>query len=177
MVDIEDNGPRPALWSGRHFTSKVSARVQIPIASFEAWFRAVPLEKILPAHGIVAATVGSRAITGTWNDPGARRRVLQADGSSAIEEVLTRDPSGSFTYMVWGFRQPMGLLVRYGRGAFTFAPAGPNATDITWEYHFAPSSPLAVPLLALMIRAAFRPFMQASIAAIRDVAEREVALR
>jgi hypothetical protein len=167
--------PRPALRAGHHVCSDVFIEIAVPIETLEPWFRAVPLEQILPGHGSIPATTGSRPAIGVWNDPGARRRVLMADGSSVLEEVLARDVPDYFTYLVWGFKPPLGLLVRYGRGEFFFTAQGPNTTRLGWAYHFAPRTILAVPLLALIVRRVFKPFMQACIGTIRDVAERDAA--
>ena len=167
---MQDLPQHPPLYDGVHVETSVSARVAMPAAAFSAWFAAVPLEQVLPGVGLVPATIGAEPLRGVWNTPGARRRVLMADGSTATEEVLTRDADGSFTYILWGFKQPLAALAHHGRGSYRIVAAGPDSTDVTWTYAFAPKGAWARPLLGLLIRLAFRPFMVAALARIQSEA-------
>lgn len=162
---------RPALHNGHHVVSEVTDRVAMPIDRFDAWFQSVELEEILPGYGSIPRIVRSELVKGTWSDPGARRRVFMEDGSSVLEEVLEERRPHYFSYMVWGFASPIGLLARYGRGEFFMSEAGQDATDVRWVYSFAPKTVLAIPPLQLIVKTAFRPFMEHCMEAIRQVAE------
>jgi len=174
MTNPDDpHSPHPPLGTARPITARASGLIAVPRDRFIAWFAAVALEKILPAYGPIAATTHATPIRGVWNDPGARRRVHQADGSSAVEEILTRAPDGNFTYIVWGFKWPLGALAHHAQGEFSFSETPQGATMVTWRYNFAPSSIVARPFLLLLVKRAFQPFMQAAIAQTKAVAEHE----
>lgn len=164
---------RPPLRKGRHVVSEVSTRVSLAIGHFDSWFKTVELEEILPGHGSIPRIVRSQLVKGKWSDPGARRRVFMADGSSVLEEVLEQDRPSYFAYMVWQFKGPIGLLAHYGRGEFLVTAVGDHATDVRWVYSFAPRTFLAVPGLYVVVQKAFRPFMEVCIETIRRVAEED----
>jgi len=167
---------RPALRQGRHIAAEASITVARPLDRFDRWFQHVALEDILLGHGSIPAITHTAMIAGTWSEPGARRRVFMADGSSVLEEVIAQDRPHYFAYMVWGFGGLIGRLAAYGRGEFFTQARGDGATEIRWVYSFAPRSALAALPLALIVRAAFRPFMRASIDTIRRVAEERIEL-
>lgn len=175
ITDVTDDARthRPSLRKSRHVVSEVSTRVALAIDQFDSWFKTVELEKILPGHGSIPRVVSSQLVNGTWSNPGARRRVFMADGSSVLEEVLEQDRPSYFAYMVWQFKGPIGLLAHYGRGEFLVTAAGDHATDVRWVYSFAPRTFLAVPGLYVVVQKAFRPFMEVCIETIRRVAEED----
>ena len=162
----------PDLSDGRHVANIAEIDVAMPLDAFDAWFQHVALEDILPGYGSIPRIVRSDLVKGVWSDPGARRRVHMADGTSVLEEVLAQNRPNHFSYMVWGFPGLVGGLAAYANGEFFTTPAGPVATHVRWRYRFRPRNALATPALKAIIATQFRPFMAVCIDTIKSVAEK-----
>jgi len=98
----------------------------------------VPLEGLLPGTGRIPAVVGTAALNDTpFPQPGARRQVMLADGSTATEEVIENTPASYFSYKVWGYTLRTARPIRYGKGEFWYEPADHGqATTLRWRYSF-----------------------------------------
>lgn len=166
---------RPNLTDAHHVANIAETEIAVPLPAFDAWFQHVALEDILPGYGTIPRIVRSDLITGVWSDPGARRRVHMADGTSVLEEVLAQDRPHHFSYMVWDFPGVIGTLASYANGEFFTTAAGEDATAMRWRYRFRPRGRLATPVLKAIVATQFRPFMQVCIDTIKSVAEQEYA--
>jgi hypothetical protein len=112
----------------------------IPLSPEKAYARlnGAPLEGLLPGTSRIPAVVGTTALNDTpFPHPGARRRVMLADGSTATEEVLENAPGSYFSYKVWGYTLSTARPVQYGKGEFWYQPAEHGqATTLRWRYSF-----------------------------------------
>jgi hypothetical protein len=95
------------------------------------------LEEVLPGSASVGRVVRTDPLTGTWGEPGSRRRVVLADGNSLLEEVLISQLPEMFRYEVWSFTSEAGKYAAYGIGQFQLKKAG-TSTDVVWSYYFRP---------------------------------------
>ena len=92
----------------------------IPLPPEEVYARlnGAPLEGLIPGTGRIPAVVGTAALNDIpFPHPGARRRVMLADGNTAAEEVIQNTPGSYFSYKVWGYTPQDGspYPVREGR--------------------------------------------------------------
>ena len=97
-----------------------------------------PLEGLIPGTDRIPAVVGTAALNDIpFPHPGARRRVMLADGNTATEEVIENTPGGYFSYKVWGYTLSTARPIRYGKGEFWYLPADHGqATTLRWRYSF-----------------------------------------
>lgn len=96
---------------------------------------------------------------------GATRRLEMADGSVLSEQILELTPPRSHAYRVSGFAAPLNLLARYGEGRWTFSPTV-GGTQIRWHYLFQLTTPLAWPVVRLLVSLFMRTSMQRTLAAL-----------
>ncbi|HEY6313952.1 MAG TPA: SRPBCC family protein [Streptosporangiaceae bacterium] len=112
----------------------------IPLPPEEVYARlnGAPLEGLIPGTGRIPAVVGTAALNDIpFPHPGARRRVMLADGNTATEEVIQNTPGGYFSYKVWGYTLSTARPIRYGKGEFWYLPADESrATTLRWRYSF-----------------------------------------
>jgi hypothetical protein len=127
--------------------------------------------KLFRAKGLVGGIVGAEMLDGAKPATGARRRISLDDGSVLVEDILRFERPTRHVYR-WssGLRGPAKLLVRYGEGDWTFSDRA-EGTHIDWRYTFELTSPLAYPA-GLVLRSAFRAWMQQQLHAIRDALAR-----
>src|SRR5690348_859495 len=80
------------------------AAIPLPPEEVYARLNGASLERVLSGTGRIPAVVGTTALNDIpFPHPGARRRVLLADDSTAIEEVIENTPGKYFSYKVWGY--------------------------------------------------------------------------
>jgi hypothetical protein len=111
----------------------------IPLPPEEVYARlnGAPLEGLVPGTDRIPAVVGTTALNDVpFPHPGARRRVMLADGNTALEEVIENTPA-YFSYKVWGYTISAARPIRYAKGEFWYLPAGNGqATTVRWRYSF-----------------------------------------
>jgi len=152
-----------------------SVRVAVPREPLFAWFIPVELPRILGGYGPVPAVVATSDQSGPWDVPGSHRTVHLADGSTARERVTACERPAAFGYTVDGFSGPVRHLAREARGRWTFTPAGPAATDVSWTYAFEARSAAAAVLLAPAVKLAWRGFMRGALARMATLAPADLA--
>jgi len=112
----------------------------IPLPPEEVYARlnGAPLEGLVPGTGRIPAVVGTAALNDIpFPHPGARRRVMLADGNTATEEVIENTPDAYFSYKVWAYTLSTARPIRYGKGEFWYLPADHGqATTLRWRYSF-----------------------------------------
>jgi Polyketide cyclase / dehydrase and lipid transport len=145
-------------------TTTVSSRIGVPRDALFARFIPIELPRILHRHGPVPAVIATSGQTGPWDRPGSRRTVLLGDGSTAREEVTLCEAPARFGYRVAEFSGPVRHVASEARGRWWFAEAGPDATDVRWQYTFVARSALARLALAPVVRIAWRRYMAAALA-------------
>lgn len=112
--------------------------IALPPQEVHARLDGVPLESLLPGTSRIPAVTGTAALNDVpFPHPGARRRVMLADGSTVTEEVIANTPDGYFSYKVWGYTLRAARPIQYGKGEFWYQPADHGqATIVRWRYSF-----------------------------------------
>jgi hypothetical protein len=146
------------------------ASVTVPVGAARAFALATDLENFhryfrgsgpIPAVTRVAWHPGARPV------PGARRDVHNSDGSVILEELQELDPPRRHRYrLLGGFKPPFSWLVEYAEGDWHFTPQG-TGTRIDWDYAFVLRTPLALPVVAPVVKLFFRRAMQDCLDAMR----------
>jgi len=162
-------------------TYTVTDTVHLPLAAFQRWFDAAPLETLLPGTHDIPAVTGTRQLGGlAFPAVGAARYVCLADGSAAVEQIIDVQPERRFEYVVWNYTLAAARALKYGHGLFEFASLG-DATEVRWTYSFELDGRRMPGRLGAVGRWLFRrsflvpkfqPFMHAGMRAIRSGAER-----
>jgi hypothetical protein len=86
---------------------------------------------------------------------GAARRVHAADGTSVLETVVEIAAPSRHRYVLSEFGRPFAWLVRSGEALWTLTPRE-GGTHVRWDYSFTLTTPLAWPVVALLLRLWFR---------------------
>jgi hypothetical protein len=112
--------------------------IPLPPPEVNARLDGVPLESLVQGTGRIPAVVGTEALNDVpFPSPGARRRVMLADGNTAVEEVIENRPDGYFSYKVWAYTLRAARPIEYGKGEFWYLPADHGqATIVRWRYSF-----------------------------------------
>ena len=90
----------------------------------------------------------TRGQTGEWGTVGQTRTVVQAGGTTLLEELTRVDPPDAFGYTLTEITGPLAPLIDHVEGEWLFAPAG-TGTEVTWRWTVYPKS--AVGALALPV--------------------------
>ena len=157
-------------------------QIVIPLRPEEAYARlnGTPLEKVIPGTERIPSVVGTQPLNDIpFPNQGARRRVMLADNSTAIEEVIENTPNKYFSYKVWAYTLRTARPVEYGKGEFWYLMASNGQTTIRWRYSFKLRSnrfpgmlgPLGRFLFTrLFLDRTYAPFMKSSLKAIKQYA-------
>jgi len=143
----EYTGVRPNIATDGYITHVEEIVINLPIDQYKTWSDSAPLEDLLPGASGIPRVVRTEMIQGTWNEQGARRRVVLEDGHYTAEEVLINE-EGLFSYQVWDYTNFARFAVDYAVGEFRLKAIGDNVTHVTWTYSFYPQSGLIEPLLS-----------------------------
>ena len=114
-------------------------RIIIPLRPEEAYARlnGASLEKVIPGTDSIPAVVSTEPLNDmAFPNQGARRRVILADNSTAIEEVIENTPNKYFSYKVWGYTLTTARPIEYGKGEFWYILANNDQTILRWRYSF-----------------------------------------
>jgi hypothetical protein len=174
--------PRPPLESHPSYeTATATVDVPVPLARFSGWFAqagATSLASFLTGTATVPGIVRTEALGESWARPGDRRRVVFADGNSAIEEILEIGTQG-FRYEIWNLTSDTGRFITYALGDIALSEL-PSGTRIVWTTAFAPKAqPPDGWFIRSYVRDEFGPFMQMGLDAMgrRAVADLAPAVR
>jgi len=114
-------------------------QIVIPLPPEEAYARlnGASLENVLPGTDRIPAVVGTKPLNDiAFPNQGARRQVMLADNSTAIEEVIENTPNKYFSYKVWGYSIAAARPIEYGKGEFWYLTANNGQTTLRWRYSF-----------------------------------------
>jgi hypothetical protein len=146
----------------------MSSRGSNAIAEFVAaasltqtWNTATPLTPVgyYPKSGALPGVVEVRDQTGNWDRPGQTRQLMLSDGGWVVEHTMNVEPYSFFAYNLTDFQKIFGVLVEHARAEWTFTEVS-GGTNIHWSYTFFPKSRAAVPVLALIIKLLWGPYMK-----------------
>jgi len=134
---------------------RVAESRTVPVALEAAYDRTLvaPLPEIfVHRHLAIPPVVGVDDQDGEWGrEVGQTRTIRTSDGGSLHETLAVIDRPHRFTYTLDRVRGPMRPLVRQVAGAWAFEAAG-DGTTVTWSWELTPTSPLTVPVVALVGR-------------------------
>ena len=135
-LDERERAQRPApppLDAHPHYeSSSVSADVTVPLDAFARWFErtgAPEFGSFLHGAATVPGVTQTEPLAGRWHDPGDRRRLVFADGASATEQILDRDPHHLRTEL-WDLKTDIGRYIAYAVEDVTLSATG-SGTRVT----------------------------------------------
>ena len=170
-------------------TVVVESDMPVPLDQFSSWFTAQgaatysvfmtgasatpPVRLIAQIHN---NAVRSDALIGSWKNVGDRRRVIFADGSSALEEITADQPQQRFQYEVWNLTNDTGRYISCSVSTFRFS-ANERGTHIRWEYAFHPTGWPDGWLISSFVHEDVRQFMEATLTAMQAQTRADSASR
>lgn len=168
------DGTRPTLQQdngGNYVTHQEKVLVDVPVDVYDHYATTADLGDILKGSSNLPRVSKTEMIKGTWDEPGARRRVVLSDGHYAAEEVLERDKPELFRYMVWDYTNFAKLATNYAVGEFAVKNVDSKA-EVTWTYSFHKRSPITAGFLEGFVRDTWAPYMHDTLRAIKEGAEK-----
>jgi len=145
--------------------ASVVVRGVSPDAVFDYATSAEAASEFFQGFGPIPAIRKIEFLPGSGPRVGGRRQVLLADGTALEEEILELQPPARHSYRVSGFRPPLSLLAKSGKGTWDFS-SRPEGTGITWHYAYHLASPLAWPLGAVLVKLFMRGAMRRALGRI-----------
>jgi hypothetical protein len=141
------------------------------------WNTATPLTPVgfYPKSGALPGVVEVRNQTGNWDKPGQTRQLMLSDGGWVVEHTMNVEPNRFFAYNLTDFQKVFGHLVDHARAEWTFSEVA-DGTNIHWSYTFFPKSAGARPVLALIIRLLWGPYMRKVLPGIVAEVERQAGV-
>jgi hypothetical protein len=157
--------------------STAIAEVVVAASRIQTWNVATPLTPVgyYPKSGPLPGVVEVRDQTGNWDRPGQTRQLMLSDGGWVIEHTMNVEPYGFFAYNLTDFQKIFGHLVDHARAEWTFSEVA-GGTNIHWSYTFFPKSRGAVPVLALIIKLLWGPYMKKVLPGIGAEVDRQAAI-
>jgi hypothetical protein len=160
---------RPALEVGADMiTSTVESDIPVTLDQYLAFSDATPLERVLPGSTNIPRVIRTEPLSDRWGVPGARRRVVLADGNTALEEILEMRLPEAFRYMVWNFTSAAGRFVKYAVGEFKLSPNPSGGIHVVWTYSFRPQGWPSAWILGPFVHDEYHAFMVNGITNIRE---------
>jgi Polyketide cyclase / dehydrase and lipid transport len=141
------------------------------------WKTATPLTPVgyYPKSGLVPAVIEVRDQTGNWDAPGQTRQLMLSDGGWVIEHTTNVEPFEFFAYNLTDFQRVFRPLVDHARAEWTFTEVS-GGTNIRWTYTFFPKNAAAKPVLALIVKFVWGPYMQKVLPKIVAEVERQAGV-
>jgi hypothetical protein len=172
----------PAEPNGPYETATVAFDLPVPLGQFLKWFAEkgapefsvflngtssyFPLPSLRSSSATEPGPVRSEALIGSWIDVGDRRRVIFADGSSALEEITSDELPQRFQYEVWNLTNDTGRYITYALSDFRFTGSG-RVTHIRWEYSFRRRGLPDGMFISRFVHEDVRQFMEATLRAMQ----------
>lgn len=166
-------GERPAVSDDQNsYISHIEEIViDLPVEQYHEWSSNTPLEAVLTETSGIPSVLRTEMIQGTWNQVGARRRVVLNDGHFAAEEVLVNEQPGLFRYAVWGYTNYARFAVDYAVGEFQFEDVS-GKTHIRWTYSFHKNSILSDIFLPNFVQSNWAAYMRNALQTMKHESER-----
>lgn len=169
--------PRPAVDAGAHFeTVTVTTELPVSLAAFSGWFSqtgAPQFGTYLVGTPAVPGLLRTDALTGTWQQPGDRRRVVYIDDHTGVEEVILSQP-GRLRYVGWNQTNKIGRYTSYSVADFVVT-GDEHATLVQWTYSFRPKAWIDGYLIRTSVDTDYRDYMASALAAMRKAALADLA--
>ncbi len=159
-VIVESDLPVPLEQFSKWFAQKGAAEFSVFMTGASA---VPPIRLIAQIHN---GAVRSDALIGLWRNVGDRRRVVFADGASALEEITNDQLPQCFQYEVWNLTDDTGRYITYALSEFRFS-GNDRGTHIRWEYSFRPRGLPDGWFISRFVHEDFRQFMAATLTAMQ----------
>jgi hypothetical protein len=156
--------PAPEILDGAYAEHVARRTIAATPAEVFSWLDGGGMIAALQSMPPVSKPIETTALTGTWPQAGAVRRVILEDGNFALERVIAYEPQSLMRYQVWAFTTPAAGQVSYAIGEFRATPAGDGQTEFTWTYQMRAKSAVAQPFVSGFVRDRFAPFMDNGVA-------------
>ena len=160
---VEYDLPVPLDQFSKWFAEKGAPEFSVFLNGTSSLF---PLPSLRSSSSTVPGAVRSDALIGSWRNVGDRRRVVFADGSSALEEITTDQLPQHFQYEVWNLTNDTGRYITYALSEFRFS-ASDRGTHIRWEYSFRPRGLPDGMFISRFVHEDVRKFMEAMLTAMQ----------
>jgi hypothetical protein len=180
-------GRPPAKPNEPYETVIVEMDLPVPFAKFSRWFAEkgkpefsvflngkssyFPLPSLRSPSAIEPGPVRNEALIGAWRNVGDRRRVVFADGSSALEEITTDQPQ-RFQYEIWNLTNDTGRYITHAFSDFRFS-GSERVTHVRWEYSLHRRGLPDGLFISEFVHRDFRRFMEATLTAMQVQARAE----
>jgi hypothetical protein len=159
--------PRPTIEEDASFVeSSVSTDLPMPVAEYGRVSRQIKLEEVLVGSKNIPRVIRTEPLTESWGPVKSRRRVVLADGSTALEELVEDRGVALYQYEVWNFTSANGKYIAYAVGQFE-CTGDENSTHVVWTYRFRPTSWLASLFVKPFVHGEYHEFMLNGMEAIR----------
>jgi hypothetical protein len=180
---------RPIAGPDEHDESViVEADLPVALDPFSTWFAghgAAEFSRFMTGTSVMhvelagtAANLELRhdALLGSWRNVGDRRRVVFADGASALEEITSTQLPQRFQYEIWNFTGDTGLYINYAVAEFRFS-GNERGTHVRWEYSFRPKGGPDAWFISRFVQRDFLQFMAATLTAMQLQASAEAGMK
>lgn len=152
-------------------STTVTVVFDVPQEHMTEWFVELQLDKALPGTEELPGVLRTEPLSsGPWGVPGARRRVVLKDDSTALEQIVEAELPKRVRYVVWNYTSDAAKYVEYGVGEFRFIPKG-HKTEVQWTYAFSPRGWPASWLLGSFVEGDYRDMMTKSLGVMKGLAE------
>ncbi len=112
---VQREARRPPVEPNANYeTVTVQSDIPMSFNSFSDWFRARGAPEFalfMTATSAIHGAVRSDPLIGSWREVGDRRRIVFADGNSAIEEIVVDQRPQRFQYEMWNLTNDTGRYV------------------------------------------------------------------
>jgi len=144
---------------------KRSAEVLVNVdlnTAFEFISSSSKLSSWLKSYGKISGCESVDVLIDPYNHPNAKRRVNFLDSSSAVEELISFNPPGNYTYQITDFTSSVKRLSNKAFGQCWFDTIG-DQTRIKWDYSFTYKNIFARAILSVILTISYQKFMTNSL--------------
>jgi polyketide cyclase/dehydrase/lipid transport protein len=145
--------------------------ISAPVAQCFDYIVPVDLSHIFRAY-LFLPGVSRTDETGRWQTPGLVRIVYFTDGSQAREQLLTVEPSRSFTYEITQFTGINKFLVSRIYGVWNFNQNSLNQTEIEWTYSLSCHNRLTQLVARLVVAPMLKTYLQRALRILKQDLEK-----
>lgn len=137
---LQRSVPRPPVEAKEEYDAVAQETdIPVPLAVLSAWLQRSEirsLQAFSKSTAEVARISQAQDLAGTWSRAGDRRRVVFADGNSAVQELVYVRPEG-LEYVEWNLTNRAGRYLRHVVHQLELSPNG-SSTRVRWTSAFRP---------------------------------------
>ena len=141
-----------------------------PATAFAGASSTEGLPTIFPGKGIIPGVESAQMVGGASLGKGAVRRVRTKDGGELDETYIQFDPPTGYAYEMTGLKPPLRLMMKKATGTWRFSLEG-EGTRIVWTYACELSTPIVLPLTALVVKVFMKGAMNVCLEKLKESIE------